>query len=217
MLGASLLTLTPGAIEKPARSPAFSRDVVERGTLRLHYVQKPIGYERYQIGRQGDTLTLTSDFDFTDRGGRVQLAATLRTRPTSRPSRSRRRARVIASSTSIPRSASTARTRSSRRMAPNRACRCRRRSIPSTGMRRSRRRCCCCVTGRARPAACHADRPRAPDERRVHRSSRQRSDSHRPTEIRSNATSSTASSGAARRSGSTIAAGSPPRSRAPAG
>ena len=53
---------------------------VERGTLRLHYVQKPIGYERYAIAREGDALALTSDFDFTDRGGRVQLAATLRTK-----------------------------------------------------------------------------------------------------------------------------------------
>src|SRR5439155_258655 len=47
------------------------RDPVERGTLRLHYVQKPIGYERYEIVREGDDLKLTSDFDFTDRGGNV--------------------------------------------------------------------------------------------------------------------------------------------------
>src|SRR5579872_515540 len=53
---------------------------IERGVLRLHYVQKPIGYERYEIGRDGDALLLTSDFDFTDRGGRVQLASTLRTK-----------------------------------------------------------------------------------------------------------------------------------------
>lgn len=54
-------------------------DPVERGVLRLHYVQKPIGYERYAVVREGDGLAVTSDFDFTDRGGRVQLAATLRT------------------------------------------------------------------------------------------------------------------------------------------
>jgi len=78
---------------------------IERGTLRLHYVQKPIGYERYEVvpdgdlshrlvrrsaGREGGSasgaeadataVTLTADFDFTDRGGRVQLAATLRTK-----------------------------------------------------------------------------------------------------------------------------------------
>jgi len=56
------------------------QDPVERGILRLHYLQKPIGYERYEVARDGDVLTMTSDFDFTDRGGRVQLAATLRTK-----------------------------------------------------------------------------------------------------------------------------------------
>jgi len=57
-----------------------SASTIEHGVLRLHYVQKPIGYERYTIDRDGSALQLTSDFDFTDRGGRVQLAATLRTR-----------------------------------------------------------------------------------------------------------------------------------------
>ncbi|HEY7290856.1 MAG TPA: amidohydrolase family protein [Vicinamibacterales bacterium] len=52
----------------------------ERGTLRLHYVQKPIGYERYTIDSDGTSLRLTSEFDFTDRGGRVQLAASLSTK-----------------------------------------------------------------------------------------------------------------------------------------
>ena len=72
-LGASLFTADGGRIR-------LQPDPVERGTLRLHYVQKPIGYEKYEIVRDGDVLTLTSDFDFTDRGGRVQLAATLRTK-----------------------------------------------------------------------------------------------------------------------------------------
>lgn len=53
--------------------------VAEHGVLRLHYVQKAIGYERYAIRRDGDGLSLTADFDFTDRGGRVQLAASLHT------------------------------------------------------------------------------------------------------------------------------------------
>ena len=58
---------------------------IERGTLRLHYVQKPIGYERYAIVKDGAALQLTSEFDFTDRGGRVQLSATLRTKPDFTP------------------------------------------------------------------------------------------------------------------------------------
>src|SRR5471030_1497917 len=71
-IGAALLGLWQGAALVPTP--------VEHGTLRLHYVQKPIGYERYDIAKDGDALQLTSDFDFTDRGGRVQLASTLRTR-----------------------------------------------------------------------------------------------------------------------------------------
>src|SRR5262249_61784988 len=53
---------------------------IERGTLRLHYVQKAIGFERYEIAPKGEGLALTSDFDFTDRGGGVPLGATLETR-----------------------------------------------------------------------------------------------------------------------------------------
>ena len=71
-VGASLFTAGLGS--------GGQADPIERGTLRLHYVQKPIGYERYEIVRDGDALKLSSDFNFTDRGGRVQLTATLRTR-----------------------------------------------------------------------------------------------------------------------------------------
>jgi imidazolonepropionase-like amidohydrolase len=73
-----LIAATPASVSVDAGQPSSA--AVEQATLRLHYVQKPIGYERYQIVRDGEALTLTSDFDFTDRGGRVQLAATLRTR-----------------------------------------------------------------------------------------------------------------------------------------
>src|SRR5262245_26644235 len=52
----------------------------ERGTLRLHYVQKPIGYERYEIARAGTGLELSANFDFTDRGGNVHLDAMLQTK-----------------------------------------------------------------------------------------------------------------------------------------
>ncbi len=60
---------------------------LEQATLRLHYVQKPIGTERYEIARSASDggLQLSADFDFTDRGGRVQLAATLRTAPDFTP------------------------------------------------------------------------------------------------------------------------------------
>src|SRR2546425_198556 len=83
-LSASAPTPFSGASARPRRSASREGGQadhnVERGILRLHYVQKPIGYERYEIVRDGDDLKLTSDFDFTDRGGRVQLAATLSTK-----------------------------------------------------------------------------------------------------------------------------------------
>ncbi|HZT78502.1 MAG TPA: amidohydrolase family protein [Vicinamibacterales bacterium] len=59
----------------------------ERGTIRLHYVEKPIGVEHYDIARDASGLHLTSDFEFTDRGGRVQLAASLHTAPDLTPIR----------------------------------------------------------------------------------------------------------------------------------
>src|SRR5271167_3226314 len=50
----------------------------ETGKFRLHKFEQPIGEETYTITREGDTLTLKSDFLFTDRGTKVPLTATLR-------------------------------------------------------------------------------------------------------------------------------------------
>src|SRR4051794_5195372 len=68
-----------------ATIPQPDRDPTERGVLRLHYVAKPIGYERYTIAQDEHALTLSSDFAFTDRGGEVHLTATLRTKPDYTP------------------------------------------------------------------------------------------------------------------------------------
>ena len=65
---ASLVALSFTALQAPS---------AEHGTIRLHYVMKPIGVERYDITHDAAGLTLSSDFDFTDRGGRVQLTASL--------------------------------------------------------------------------------------------------------------------------------------------
>ena len=69
----SALLIVPMVVAPAAPEP------VEHVTYRLHYVQKPIGYEHDTIARDGDARVLRSDFEFTDRGGRVPLAATLRT------------------------------------------------------------------------------------------------------------------------------------------
>jgi imidazolonepropionase-like amidohydrolase len=51
----------------------------ESGKFRLHKFEQPIGEESYTIAPDGDSLLLTSDFKFTDRGSPVPLTATLRT------------------------------------------------------------------------------------------------------------------------------------------
>ena len=62
-----------------ASTAPSSQSPVRHSTFVLHYVQKPIGFERDELRESTEGLELTSDFDFTDRGGRVQLSSTLRT------------------------------------------------------------------------------------------------------------------------------------------
>ena len=53
---------------------------IESGTFRLHKFEQPIGQETYTITRAGDSLVIDSKFEFTDRGSKVPLTATLKTR-----------------------------------------------------------------------------------------------------------------------------------------
>ncbi|HJZ87518.1 MAG TPA: amidohydrolase family protein [Polyangia bacterium] len=53
---------------------------IEAGRFILHKFLQPIGEERYEITSAGDTLTLRTQFEFSDRGTRVPLSATLRAR-----------------------------------------------------------------------------------------------------------------------------------------
>ncbi len=51
----------------------------EAGKFRLHKFEQAIGEENYTITPEGSSLTLKTDFKFTDRGSPVPLTATLRT------------------------------------------------------------------------------------------------------------------------------------------
>jgi hypothetical protein len=62
----------------PLRSQTSS-PVAETGKFRLHKFEQPIGDEIYSITSDRGTLTLKSDFAFTDRGTKVPLSATLKT------------------------------------------------------------------------------------------------------------------------------------------
>jgi len=73
MLAAGAVLATALAAQDGSSAP------LEHGRLRLHYVQKAIGFEDYTVAGAGDALEMKSDFDFNDRGGEVRLAATMRT------------------------------------------------------------------------------------------------------------------------------------------
>jgi imidazolonepropionase-like amidohydrolase len=57
----------------------------DAGTIRIHLLGHAIGAERYSLRGEGDALVLTDTFEFTDRGGRVQLASALRLTPSLEP------------------------------------------------------------------------------------------------------------------------------------
>ena len=60
---------------------------VEEGKFRLHKFEQAIGWESYQIARDGDHLSVTTDFKFTDRGTDVPLVATLQSKTDGTPVR----------------------------------------------------------------------------------------------------------------------------------
>src|ERR1700721_727095 len=62
-----------------ASASAASAPAGETGKFRLHKFEQAIGEETYSITREGGSLTLKSDFAFSDRSTKVPLAATLKT------------------------------------------------------------------------------------------------------------------------------------------
>ncbi|MGB8885690.1 MAG: amidohydrolase family protein [Candidatus Korobacteraceae bacterium] len=69
-----LVAVVPAILLAQTSTPS-----AESGKFRLHKFEQPIGEETYTITPEGSTLTLKSEFEFTDRGSKVPLTATLRT------------------------------------------------------------------------------------------------------------------------------------------
>ena len=53
----------------------------DAGTIRIHLLGHAIGTERYAVRGENGALVVTDTFEFTDRGGHVQLASSLRLTP----------------------------------------------------------------------------------------------------------------------------------------
>lgn len=76
----SLLFFLSLAAARVRAQTTASAPVVESGKFRLHKFEQAIGEESYEVRREGDSLVVTSNFEFTDRTRRVPLTARLRTR-----------------------------------------------------------------------------------------------------------------------------------------
>ena len=66
-----VVALAPVALLSQAAVPTASTDT---GRFRLHKFEQPIGEETYTITRDANTLTLKSDFEFTDRGSKIRAS-----------------------------------------------------------------------------------------------------------------------------------------------
>jgi imidazolonepropionase-like amidohydrolase len=81
-----VLCAAPGLVRAQQAAPPqpkqlpYGDPAIESGQFRLHKFEQPIGLESYSITREADALAIRSTFEFTDRGRKVPLTATLRTR-----------------------------------------------------------------------------------------------------------------------------------------
>ena len=73
--------------QKPEAHADVQGEVIEKGKFRLHKLQQPIGEESYEVKREGDSMLLSSTFEFTDRMTKVALSATLSARRDLTPER----------------------------------------------------------------------------------------------------------------------------------
>jgi imidazolonepropionase-like amidohydrolase len=80
-----LFALSLAVQAQNANTGAKPANVIESGKFRLHKFEQPIGEETYEISREGDSLIVTSNFKFTDRGSPVPLKTTLRTQQNLTP------------------------------------------------------------------------------------------------------------------------------------
>jgi len=80
--GAAVAAVAPAAAAPQQPTPSTT---VEQGKFTLHKFEQPIGQETYEIKRDGNSLAVTMDFKFTDRGSPVPLTATFRSAPDLTP------------------------------------------------------------------------------------------------------------------------------------
>jgi imidazolonepropionase-like amidohydrolase len=81
----SAASAVPAATAAPQTPQPVPSASIEQGKFTLHKFEQPIGQETYEIKRDGDSLAVSMDFKFTDRGTPVPLTATFRSAPDLTP------------------------------------------------------------------------------------------------------------------------------------
>src|SRR5882672_2082 len=72
------VVLVPAVCGQAQVAPQANAPVVEEGKFRLHKFEQAIGWESYQIVKEGNGLAVKADFKFNDRGTDVPLTASFR-------------------------------------------------------------------------------------------------------------------------------------------
>src|SRR5215470_3035391 len=76
-----LLMAVAGAISSPTKGQETTNpQVVEEGKFRLHKFEQAIGWESYQITKNGNGLAVKTEFIFNDRGTDVPLTASFKSK-----------------------------------------------------------------------------------------------------------------------------------------
>jgi len=75
---AMILMAVAGAVSSAKGQDAGAPQLVEQGKFHLHKFERAIGWESYQIAKDGDGLAVKADFKFNDRGTDVPLTASFK-------------------------------------------------------------------------------------------------------------------------------------------
>jgi Amidohydrolase family len=86
LVASSPAALSPGSVSPgPQAKSTPANPSIEQGKFILHKFEQPIGEENYEIVKDGDSLGVKMNFEFTDRGTAVPLTASFRSGPDLTP------------------------------------------------------------------------------------------------------------------------------------
>src|SRR3954454_5061345 len=77
LLAALMLAAPPLALRTAPREPTPVAETSLSDSLRIFYIGRPAGWEHYELKPSSAGMTLTSDYDYVDRGRRNHTQLTM--------------------------------------------------------------------------------------------------------------------------------------------